>query len=377
MPDLHAMQVASAEDLMEEWRNTRGNAQRTGDVLWEDLDASHARRERDRATQQSVSEWFEKTHVAREEAHAARPDAQSEQVTAGICTIAVRLGRGWGTVDPPARVLHLEFLAPVTEQNTWRPRVSSLLWDDALPYATLVARLVHAMGSNDVSKSGSLHRPYAPDLTPQERRKAQVRAQQAIERGMMSLYYGRAMAEQGRIPHIDTGLTNTAQAGVRYSKGARRTASVGERLLGEQRAFQRCIEMLRGAPYGFPDWGSGGARLEIVTAYMTARAAASHRCSQVGQWPMRVAAVLFFLAPHVVPVARDTAMASLLGYRGHEAFVAAYPHYYQVMCKNVAAPPEPGEPPDPVETGAAAAAAAAAAVAAAVAAAEPVRENAA
>lgn len=358
MPDLHAMQVASAEDLMNEWRGTRGSAQRTGDVTWEDLEASHARRERDRATQQSVSEWFEKTHVAHEEAHganeddssfAARPNAPSNQVTAAICTIAVRLGRGWGTVDPPARVLHLEILAPVTGQSTWRPRVSSLLWDDALPYATLVARLVHAMGSNDVSKSGSLHRPYAPDLTPQERRKAQLRAGQAIERGMMSLYYGRAMAEQGRIPHIDTGLTNTAQAGVRYSKGARRTASVGERLLGEQRAFQRCVEMLQSAPYGFPDWGSGGARLEIVTAYMTARAAASQRCSQVGQWPMRVAAVLFVMAPHVVPVARDTAMASLLGYRGHEAFVAADPHYYQTMCKNVAAASEPAEPPEPAQ----------------------------
>ena len=331
-------------------------------MTWEELEASQARRERDRATQQSVSEWFEAAHVSRE-APPARPASSSAHV-ATICTIAVRLGRGWGIVEPPARVLHLEILAPVAEHGAWRPRGSPLLWDEDLPYATLIARLVHAMGGNDVSKSGSLHRPYAPGLTPQEQRKAQLRAGQAIERGMMSLYYGRAMAEQGRIPHIDTGLTNTAQAGVRYSKGARRTASVGERLLGEQQAFQRCVEMLQGAPYGFPDWGSGGARLEIVTAYMTARAAASQRCSQVGQWPMRVAAVLFVLAPHVVPVARDTAMASLLGYRGHEAFVAADPHYYQAMCKNVATPPEPAGPPEPVETGATGAA-------------EPVRENAA
>lgn len=350
MPDLHAMQVASAEDLMNEWRSARSGARRAGDITWEELHASQARRDRDRATQQSVSEWFEKKHVSRD-AIPECSDAPSEHITA-ICTIAVRLGRGWGTVDPPARVLHIEILAPIASQSMWRPRVSPLLWDETLPYAALIARLVHAMGSNDVSKSGSLHRPYASGLTPQERRKAQLRAGQAIERGMMTLYYGRAMAEQGRIPHIDTGLTNTAQAGVRYSQGARRTASVGERLLGEQRAFQCCVERLQGAPYGFPDWGSGSAHLEIVTAYMTARAAASQRCSQVGQWPMRVAAVLFVMAPHVVPMARDTAMASLLGYRAHEAFAAADPHYYQTMCKNVAAVPEParGAAAEPIGT---------------------------
>lgn len=322
--DLHALQAASRAHAPDEPAQVPTSSWTSA----EELETSRARRVRDQRVQACVADWYDDRHVH----WTTRPAVDGARKVAGICTIDVRVGRGWGGTMPRDRFEPVEVLTPVDRGSRWRPRCSALMWDATQPYAELVARLVHALDSNQVSKTGCLHRPYTPGLTAAERHKYQLRAGQAIERGMLTLYHGHALASRGELPYIDTGLQTARVAASR----ARCAPSIGERLLSEQREIDRCMRVLRDMPHGFPDWGSSDVRIEIVTAYMTARIATPRRCSQVGQWPMRVAAALYVLAPHVMPVAKDGSMASLLADRGHKAFAAQNRDYYEKMLHNAA-----------------------------------------
>ena len=256
------------------------------------------RRIREKAIRKEISDWFVTKAVSK---------TSNEHLVCIDVVVAPYLPKNIQSSTISMNIPH----AP-RGQDLWRPRASSLIWCHE-PYRNKIFRVYLALCDN-ISFESPLYGALSPSPTSQQIRYGA----QSIERAMITVYYGIALAQTGKIkvpePTVTTSVVGRFAAPTEREKSASYT-----RLYNEKMRAKEIFERTRGASLGLPI--GPGAVDRMTDAYIYARLAQPSRGSQLTQVAVRLACYIYVLAPHLVPIAPSSGVGAVIATRSHDAWL--------------------------------------------------------
>jgi len=274
--------------------------QRVDPFIEQQREMGRKRRKKEERRRSATQEWFVSNFVHR-----------------GVSTIQVEVPLAPHYAVNPQRRCALVTLPPLRDGGSWKPRASALLF--AMPYGRLLQRTVRALREGCADESAPLAALASDGDDPSRFDPATVAsAAHSLQRMFTYIYHGHS-----QLNGDSRQRRRAAPHGTGGGEAPSRTA--GERLADEQQQLGRVLDRLSLHPYLFPDVVHGDARRAILDTYAAARIACPERASMVTLLAMRVACVLFAMAPHLVPLAQDATMADILTRRADEIWQQRHP----------------------------------------------------
>lgn len=277
-----------------------GHSTESSAHFYTDREGGRKRREEEAMVVTTISKWYRDAFI----------DQGRALDQADIITVHLQNGAGLCAV---------ETVSPSEEGLLWKPRASAILWDPSYPYYHLVRAMAYAVRESSCSSTEVLERALgwgADSPGCRERSQDNLRASQALERAFTSIYYAEALCARGELHVPDVrGITDTGDDSA--DMASIQSKSRGAKLLAEKIQIRRCFDLLRTQPYLHPLCYDAVGRQRMVDTYIKTRCAYPRRCSQIWQWPLRIACIVFVVFPHLVPVAPSGSFARALTLGAH------------------------------------------------------------
>lgn len=292
-----------------------GNNDESSANFYTERECGRKRREEEAMIVTTISEWYRGAFIDH-----GRALEQADIIT-------VHLPNGTGSCA-------VETVTPSDQGMIWKPRASAVLWDTAYPYYHLVRAMAYAVRESSCSSTDVIERALAWGETRpgcRERSQDNLRASQALERAFISIYYAEALCARGELQVPDvSAVTSTGDDSA--DMGSVQAKSRGAKLLAEKNQIRRCFDLLRAHPHLHPLCYDAGGRQRMVDTYIKTRCAYPRRCSQIWQWPLRIACIVFVIFPHLVPVAPSGTFARALALGAHRQLDDAHLRGLQTLC---------------------------------------------